>query len=202
MPAPVGKERLSKAVVEKHQRDRVLAAATGVFAGRGYQSTTVDHIVVAARIGVGTFYSLFSGKEDCFLRLYDRIVAEARERLAAAVDREAPWADRMMAGLRELLELVAAEPDRARVVIVEANTAGPAAQRCYAADRRGADAALREAPGRRARAARRRLASFEDAAVAGIAWILHQRLAIGDPVVVDELLPEVAGFLIAPYEKA
>ena len=42
----------------------------------------------------------------------------------AAAPSEAPWADRVLAGLGSLLELVAAEPDRARIVIVEAPTAG------------------------------------------------------------------------------
>jgi AcrR family transcriptional regulator len=201
MPAPVGKERLSRQVIEEHQRDRVLAAAAAVFARRGYQPTTVDDLVGAAKIGVGSFYSLFDGKEDCFLSLYDRIVAEARERVGTAVDAGAPWAERVMAGLRELLEQVAADPDRARIVIVEANTAGPAGERRYAGTVAELSAVLREGrgtePGEGAPPP-----SFEDAAVAGLAWILHQRLAVGEPVVVEELLPEMAGFLVAPYEKA
>ena len=198
MPTAVGKERLSKAVVEKHQRDRVLAAATGVFAGRGYHSTTVDHIVVAARVGVGTFYALFSSKEDCFLRLYDRIAAEARERVVAAAPIEAPWADRVLAGLGALLELVAAEPDRARIVIVEAPTAGAAAETRYAGTVAQLTAILRE--GRAAGpSGEGPPASFEDAAVAGLAWILQQRLAERRPVAVEELLPEIAGFVVEPY---
>jgi AcrR family transcriptional regulator len=198
MPAAVGKERLSKAVVEKHQRDRVLAAATGVFAGRGYQSTTVDHIVVAARVGVGTFYALFSSKEDCFLRLYDRIAAEARERVVAAAPIEAPWADRVLAGLGALLELVAAEPDRARIVIVEAPTVGAAAEARYAGTVAQLTAILRE--GRAVGpSGEGPPASFEDAAVAGLAWILQQRLAERRPVAVEELLPEIAGFVVEPY---
>jgi AcrR family transcriptional regulator len=201
MPAAVGKVRLSKAVVEKHQRDRVLAAATGVFAARGYQSTTVDHVVAAARVGVGTFYALFSSKEDCFLRLYDRIAAEARARLVAAAPTEAPWADRVLAGLGALLELVAAEPDRARIVIVEAPTAGAAAERRYAEtvaeltailrDGRAVDSGGEGPP-----------ASFEDAAVAGLAWILQQRLADRQPIGAEDLLSEIAGFVVEPYLDA
>src|SRR5215207_7931370 len=93
----VGKRRISKDVVAEHQRLRVLTAATEVFARRGYQSATVDQIVGAARIGVGSFYVLFEGKEDCFLRLYDLIVAEAEERIAAAAAGEGRWPDRVRA---------------------------------------------------------------------------------------------------------
>ena len=49
--------------------------------------------------------------------------------------------------------------------------------------------------------ARRRSRPLEDAAVAGLAWILHQRLA-GRPVAVRELLPEMAGFVVEPYPGA
>lgn len=200
MPTPVGKERLSKGVLAEHQRDRVLAAAAGVFAARGYQATTVDDLVAAARIGVGSFYALFGGKEDCFLQLYDRVVAEARERVSSALEEETLWTDRAVAALRALLELVAAEPERARVAIVEANTAGLEARRRYAATTADLAAALRE--GRAAEPLEQPPASFEDAAVAGIAWVLHQRLTTGEPVVVEDLLPEVESFLIAPYEIA
>jgi AcrR family transcriptional regulator len=198
MPTAVGRDRLPKAVVAEHQRDRVLGAATGVFAGRGYHSTTVDHIVVAARVGVGTFYSLFSSKEDCFLCLYDRIAAESRERLVASAPPDAPWADRVLAGLGATLELVAAEPDRARIVIVEAPTAGAAAERRHAETIAELTAILREgrAVGPRGEAPP---ASFEDAAVAGLAWILHQRLAERRPVAAEELLAEMAGFVVEPY---
>lgn len=201
LPAAVGKERLSKEVLAEHQRDRVLAAAAGVFAGSGYQATTVDQIVSASRIGVGSFYALFESKEDCFLRLYDQIVAEAGERIGAAAGPERPWADRVLAGLRVLLELVEAEPDRARVAIVEARTAGPAAEARYAETAGRLIAILRE--GRSAEAGGEGPpATFEDAAVNGLAWMLSLRLAVDEPLAVDVLLPEMADFLVAPYVGA
>jgi AcrR family transcriptional regulator len=198
LPGAVGKEPIAKAVLEQHQRRRVLTAATGVFVRRGYQSTTVDQIVSAAKIGVGSFYGLFEGKEDCFLCLYDLIVAEAEEAVGMAVAGENCWEDRVVAALRALLELAAAEPDRARVAIVEAPTAGPAAQARYAETVARLAAGLRE--GRSGDAAGDGPpAGFEHAAVAGLAWALHQRLTLGAPLSVAELLPEMEDFLLAPY---
>lgn len=200
MPAPVGKTRLSQKVVEAHQRERVLSAAVGVFAERGYRSTTVDDLVDGAQIGVGSFYSQFGGKEECFLQLYDRIVAEARERIGAAAGEGAPWASRVEAGLRELLSMAAAEPDRARIVIVEAKTAGRAAERRYADTAAELAALIREGRPAGGAAGDGPPPSFEDAAVAGLAWVLHQRLAAGEPIVVERLLPEMETLLVAPYE--
>ena len=106
-----------------------------------------------------------------------------------------------MAGLRTLLELAAAEPDRARIVIVESRTAGAAGEARYQATVARLAAALRE--GRTAAAGGGEpQAAFEDAAVAGLAWALHQRLAVGAPIAVGELLPQMAGFLVAPYLRS
>lgn len=186
----VGKERLPKAVLEEHQRNRVLDAATRVFTERGYNSTTVDDLVVAARIGVGSFYALFAGKEECFLILFDRIVGDARERIGAAAPEGGTWDARVSAGLRELLSIVAAEPDRARVVLVEAPTAGPAGQARY--DRvkgeiatvlrrgRSADPGGREPP-----------ESFEEGTIGGFAWLLGELLSSGDPVDAEALFHDL-----------
>jgi AcrR family transcriptional regulator len=197
LPGAVGQESVSRDVLEQHQRRRVLTAATTVFARRGYQSTTVEGIVSAANIGVGSFYGLFGGKEDCFLCLYDLIVADAEEAVGVALAGESRWEDRVAEVLRALLELAAAEPDRARIAIVEAPTAGAAAQARYAetvarlaaglAEGRSEDAAGDGPP-----------AGFEHAAVAGLAWALHQRLAAGEPLPVAELLSEMAEFVVAP----
>jgi AcrR family transcriptional regulator len=197
-PAAVGRERVAREVLEEHQRDRVLKAAADVFSARGYHSTTVDHLVAGAQIGVGSFYSLFKGKEDCFLQLFDRIVADATDQIESAAPDGADWAARVSAGLREVLELVATEPSRARIVLVEAQTAGRAAEERYATLADQAAAILRE--GRSAKAGARRLpASFEEATVAGLAWLLHQLLVGGEPVDAEGLLPDLEAIGVEPY---
>jgi AcrR family transcriptional regulator len=198
LPAPVGRERLPKEVLQAHRRERVLAAAAGVFATRGYGPTTVDDIAAAAHIGVGSFYALFGGKEECFLTLYDRTVAEARQAIAASLPAGAPWPERFCAGLRRLLELVAADPDLARIVVVEANTAGPAGEARYSATLEEVVVAL---GGARAveRPGDALPASFDGATAAGLAWLLNQRLASGDPLRVEELLPEMTRIVLEPY---
>ena len=73
-----GEGRISRDVLADHQRERVLAEATAVFAKRGYQGTSVDALLAAGKVGVTNFYSLFEGKEDCFLAALGRIVADSR----------------------------------------------------------------------------------------------------------------------------
>jgi AcrR family transcriptional regulator len=199
MRTPVGRDRLPREVLAAHQRQRVLAAAVEVFAKRGYQGTTVDHIVSAARIGVGSFYSLFDGKEECFLAVYDQLVAAGLERmLAAAQPSDRSWPERLAAGLRALLELIEAEPFAARIALVEVQAAGTTA---LAHHERNLDAAaaLLRAGREHSPVAAELPASLEFATVGGLSWFLQQRIAAGATADATKLLPEVLEIVAEPY---
>lgn len=195
---PVGQERVPRSVVEEQQRVRILDAATEVFAKRGFQATTVDHLVSGANIGVGTFYGLFDGKEDCFLQAYDRVLAVGRERVREALPTTSDWAEQACAALRTVLELIASEPLRARLILVEAQTAGHAALERYeqTIDRlvpelRGGRAASplgAELPG-----------SLEVATLGGLLWYLQQRVVLGETNGLGTRLPDVAEIVLRPY---
>lgn len=198
MPAPVGRDRLPREVLAEHQRRRVLDGAVEVFAKRGYQGTTVDHIVSAAKIGVGSFYSLFDGKEDCFLAAYDRIVAEGRERIAVELPRDGSWAARMVAGLRALLEMVEEQPFAARIALVEVQTAGATALSRHERNLDQAADLLRE--GRAHSPVPDELpATLEFATVGGLTWFLQQRIGAGETGEASKLLPEVLEIVVEPY---
>jgi AcrR family transcriptional regulator len=198
MSTPVGRDPLPREVLAEHQRERVLAAAIEVFAKRGYQGTTVDHIVSAGRIGVGSFYSLFDGKEDCFLAAYDRIVAQGRQRLAAAIPADRPWPGRLAACLRALLEAIEAEPFAARIALVEVQTAGSTALSHHEANLDEVAALLRS--GREHSPFPDELpATLEFATVGGLVWFLQQRVALGEAGDTEKLLPEVLEIVAGPY---
>lgn len=195
---PVGRHSLPREVMEAHQRDRILAVATEVFAKRGYRSTTVDHIVAAAKIGVGSFYELFDNKEDCLLRAYDRVVAHGRERIAAAVPADRPWPERAAAVLRALLELIAAEPSSARLALVVVQTGGAEALARYESTLDGVVPLLRR--GREASPVAGELPdSLEDAIVGGLAWFLQQRVETAEAGSAEQPLPELLRLVIEPY---
>lgn len=194
---PVGRERLSRATIEQHQRERILTAAVGVFAKRGFQQTTIDHIVAAAKTSVGSFYGLFDGKENCFLQCFDRVVAAGRERIEASLSEE-EWAERTCAVLAAILREVEADPLAARIVLVEAPTVGPEALRRYEETLDSPLLPLRR--GRELAPDGNRLpASLEEAGIAGTAWLLRERLVGGRTKGLRELLPELAAIVIGPY---
>jgi AcrR family transcriptional regulator len=198
MPVPPERERLPREVMAEHQRDRIIAASIGVFAKRGYHATTVDHIIAAAKTAVGSFYSLFEGKEDCFLAAYDRIVASGREQIEAAIPPDADQPEKVCHALAALLSLIAAEPSHARLALVEAQTAGPVALARYQASLDRVVPELRRC--RKASPVGEELpASLELATLGGIVWYLQQRIVLGEIADPPALLPDLVEIALEPY---
>jgi AcrR family transcriptional regulator len=197
LPVPVGRERLPKEVMQEHTRARVLDAAIEVFAKRGYQGTTVDHIVSAGRIGVGSFYLLFGGKQECFLAAYRRIVLEERLRIEESIPSDAAWPDRLLFGLRALLERIEEQPLAARIALVEVQTAGSEALAEHARTLDEAADLLRS--GRKVSPLGDELPpSLEFATVGGLTWFLQQRIAAGQTDAAA-LLPDALEIVAEPY---
>lgn len=188
---PVGQERLPRQVLEEHQRTRVVEVAAGVFAERGYWNTTVDHLVAAAQVGVGSFYSLFGGKEECFLAVFEAALesaeAELAETLAKAPDKRAL----LSLALVSLLDLIVAEPSNAKVILVEAPTASAAIRERYEALVEHAVRAFMRTDISSTPDRPKMRAEF---LVRGIAWTLAERLRSDEARAVPGLLPDLVNF--------
>ena len=74
------------------KRDRLLAAATQVFARHGFFSAQVADIAKAAGVAAGTVYLYFRSKDDLLVSIFERTMAsaigEAREALDGVTDPE------------------------------------------------------------------------------------------------------------------
>lgn len=68
-------------------RARVLASATRLFVRRGYFNTSIQDLVQASGVSVGSIYHHFGGKQDVAEALYrettERFLARMRERAAS-----------------------------------------------------------------------------------------------------------------------
>jgi AcrR family transcriptional regulator len=106
-----------------------------VAAAKGYEATTVTDVIEVAGVSRATFHEMFEDKAACFLEAYDAVidvlVAHVTSAFEAAADE--PWPDRIAAGLRALVELLAAESDIARMAMVEVTAAGEGARERYRA---------------------------------------------------------------------
>jgi AcrR family transcriptional regulator len=111
--------------VARNQRARLYGAMIESIAQRGYQTTTVAHVIGLAGVSRRAFYELFSNKEQCFLATYDIVVARARKRVIDAWVAERGWANRLHAACKALLDDAAESPKGPRLVLVDSLGVGP-----------------------------------------------------------------------------
>ncbi len=199
-PSP-GRRRLSREFVAKHQRARIIAALGEESRGKGYRAVTVADIVRRAGIARNTFYENFSSKEACYLAAAEFAVEEALDRVTAAAETVESWPARVNAGLAAFLGYVASEPALARICIVEALAAGPAAADRYERSIQAFVPLMRM--GRKVSPHGEALPStLEETIIGGIFWIVYQRFALQQVDEIEALRGELAEFALTPYVGA
>ncbi len=111
---------LSRAEVIANQRRRIFDGMAVALAYHGYEDTKITDVVELAGLSRATFYEHFRGKEACFAAAYE----DGVERLTAVVEtaaaEESDWEAGVAAGLAAGLELLAADPPLAHLLLVEA----------------------------------------------------------------------------------
>ncbi|MDA8193418.1 MAG: TetR/AcrR family transcriptional regulator [Thermaerobacter sp.] len=70
--------------------ERLLRRATELFAGKGFDATSVQDIVDAAELTKGAFYYYFSSKDDLLYRIHERVVSYESEHAERIVARGMP----------------------------------------------------------------------------------------------------------------
>jgi AcrR family transcriptional regulator len=196
---PAGTRALPADLVKAVQRERLLAGMLRAVAELGYREVSVQDVIARAGVSRPTFYEHFENREDCFMTTLDVAAERLRARLGvAAIEAGGGWRGRLRTGLEELLGFIAAEPDAARTLILEARAAGPAARRRRdeLLDRAAAwiDAQVRdELP-------QPPLAVAAAGVVGGIEALLCSRLKHGEVMELESALPSLMYFAVLAYE--
>lgn len=197
---PESPAKITRDSVRDAQRERILQATGELVAKRGYHAVTVELIVKRARVSYKTFYAHFPNKEECFIELFDTVMARARGRINAALAAEAdsPWPQKVIVALKTLLAEVLRDPLIARATIVEAPTVGPVIVERYEAAMKSLSPLF--AGGRALSPHPDELpASLEDTLAGGVVWSAYQRLIVGEVDRIEALLPEAIEFVLRPY---
>ena len=198
-PSPGRGEDADGGALPAPQRERILDAAEHLIAAHGCAGTSIEALVKEAGVSSVTFYEFFAGKEDCFVAAFDRAVevgAEELMRIAAAA--ELSWPEQIATGLRVVIELIAVEPERARLCLIEAQTGGPQLSIHFEAALDRVAAKLRK--GRALATAPPDLpATHEEATAGALAWLLRERLETGDAEGLEALYPQLVDIALAPY---
>lgn len=122
---PRGRHGLPRELVERSQRERLLASVVRVSAAKGYRDTSVADVLTEAGVGRETFYKHFKDKEDCFVEANSAVLRNLEVQAARAYREPGPWPDRVRRGLAAILDWFATNPDAARVMMIEMGTVGP-----------------------------------------------------------------------------
>ena len=196
-PLPGGHHGLTREQVAESQRERLLAAVAHTVAERGYRATTITDIVKAASVSSRVFYEHFSSKEECFLAAFEAVLGHLEELIQAAVEPYPDWPQRVIASLRAALRFFDAEPDLARLCLLEPITATPASAVRFR------ELVLAAIPllevGRAERPDGSSLPeSTEDSLLGGLIT-LTSRSILAESESLEALLPDLVDFVLSPY---
>ena len=122
---PRGRHALAPEEVRADQRRRLIEAVPGVVSERSYEAMSVADIVRAAGVSRNAFYDNFGDKQECFAAAseacYERLLHLLEE---PCKRRGSTFEERVETSLGAALERLAAEPEVARLLFVEAPGAG------------------------------------------------------------------------------
>ncbi|HEY2282670.1 MAG TPA: TetR/AcrR family transcriptional regulator [Solirubrobacteraceae bacterium] len=189
--------------VSEVQRARIIAAMARVVADDGVGAATVARVVARAGVSRRTFYDMFSGCEDCFLAMFESTVEHASAIVNEASIKVRPvWREQVRAGLTALLLFFDEEPDKGRLLVVEALAAGPRVLRSRARVLTRLTAIIDR--GRSQAPNRRRTPSVSppltaEGTVGAVLAVIHARMVEPERRPLIELLNPLMGMIVLPY---
>ncbi len=190
---------LPREFVASHKRRRIMDAIAELTAEQGYEATKIGDIVRRAGVARKTLYDNFEGKEEVFLAAFDSGVEEAIQRVEAdCAAAEGGWEEQVQAGLAAFLRYVSENPALARMCMIEALSATPAATERYeAAMQRFVELTQRTVP-----QDDELPETVEETLIGGVAWIIYQQIRRQEAEKAEDLLPELSEFMLAPFHGA
>src|SRR6188474_3891549 len=198
---PAGRHGLPREFIVQNQRERIITALVDTVAERGYNATTVAHVTKAASVSRRTFYEHFADKEACFLAAYEMVADHIRASMRAAAESFGDWPQQVRAALGTMLRFLAAEPELARLTMIEPVAAGGEIAARHRASMQGFVEILKA--GRPEHAGERPLPeATEETLVGGIVSLIVREISAGRTQELEKLLPDLVELTLAPYVGA
>jgi AcrR family transcriptional regulator len=123
---PKGPHGITAPEVAHHQRIRMHGAMIEAVATRGYENTSVKHVIGLAGVSRRAFYEQFANKEDCFMETFDLIVNRGIKRINQAYRSTSGSSEqRLRTAFRAFVEEVQTNSKALHLVVIDAQIAGP-----------------------------------------------------------------------------
>ena len=102
---------------EISSRERILDAAESLFAKRGYSGVGLREVAEVVGLGKSSLFHHFKNKPQLYAAVCGRILRRIEERLMETLDGAGTPAERLERWLDDLIDLLAANPSYARVLL-------------------------------------------------------------------------------------
>ena len=179
----------------QQQRQRIIDAMIASVAENTYSGTTISEIVSRAAVSRTTFYKRFGDKRACFDAALRHCVETLWEVSSAATERGDSAPQAIHKAIAATLELLAAKPGFAHLVMGEAVNVEPSAFGRYRNDLVPQVQALWEAHG----GARTELRSDPQLAFGRAQVLMFNKIAAGKTAELPQLLPEIVYLVVLPF---
>jgi AcrR family transcriptional regulator/DNA-binding MarR family transcriptional regulator len=207
---PVDEGVREGAHVVEMQRRRLLGAIVDLVHERGARGLTVATICARASLSRRTFYELYEDREACLLGAFEyeieqatRIVEQAIASRALAqgtngTQRTLGWRERIRVGLTALLSFFDGDPGAARLLVVEALSAGE--QTLHARQHTVAQLIAVIDEGREeAKQGREPPPLTAEGVVGAVSGVIHARILDRDERPLTELTGALMAIVVQPY---
>jgi AcrR family transcriptional regulator len=114
---PRGRHGIPRALVTENQRERLMDAATAIFATEGFSALAVANLIDRAGVSRGTFYENFENKLACLLAAQRRAFGRLRAAIEAGCSSRREWPAAVEAGVAAALDFASRSPDDANLIL-------------------------------------------------------------------------------------
>jgi AcrR family transcriptional regulator len=116
---PAGPHGLPPELVERNQRERLVAAMAEVCGERGYAECAVAEVAKRAGVSTASFYRHFADKRECMLASFEELFGRLLEGVGAACAGESDGGDRARAAAGAAARMLAGDAPAARLLTIE-----------------------------------------------------------------------------------
>lgn len=116
---PPGPHGLPPELVERNQRERLIAAMAELCGERGYAESSVAQVARRAGVSTASFYRQFKDRRECMLASFEELFGRLLEGIERACEEDTDRQVRGRAAARAAAELLAGDPPTARLLSIE-----------------------------------------------------------------------------------
>ena len=117
--------------MDSSRRDILLDAVLLELSRTGYAELSVQGVLADTGVSESEFESEFGEKDAALFAAYRRLSERVVDEAMGSCSDDERWPERIRSGLKALLEMLAAEPEMARVLIRSFPGIRPATYQCY-----------------------------------------------------------------------